>query len=163
MLANQIQGQKAATSKKRRARSKSVRRLGPTLSPFQERLKETDFYTKPIIDKFDSLPTIKVRVLVIDKVGLQWVWECLTSCYLMLGQTGQIKINIFMTHIAHKQDVTSILGLGLVSIMKLGTTGDSSKLFCRKNCNSYSGLSQRTSLTSPGPGLSSSRIRTPGM
>ena len=48
-----------------------MRRLGPTLSPFQERLKETDFYTKPIIDKFDSLPTIKVRVLVIDKVGLQ--------------------------------------------------------------------------------------------
>ena len=74
MLANNLQGQKAGTSKKRRARSKSVRRLGPTLSPFQQRLKETDFYTKPIIDKFDALPTIKVSAeyeSVVDKVGLQ--------------------------------------------------------------------------------------------
>ena len=58
---------------KRRARSKSksVKR-GPTLSPFQERLKETDFHTQPKIDEFAALPSTKVskdrcmKVILID-------------------------------------------------------------------------------------------------
>jgi hypothetical protein len=45
--------------KKKRARSKSVKRA-PTLSPFQERLKETEFYTKPKFDDFQSTPAVKV-------------------------------------------------------------------------------------------------------
>ena len=32
----------------------------PNLSPFQERLKETDFYTKPKFDDFLSIPAVKV-------------------------------------------------------------------------------------------------------
>ena len=47
-------------AKKRGPRAKSLRRMGPSLSPFQERLKETDFYTKPLIDKFDTMSSVKV-------------------------------------------------------------------------------------------------------
>jgi len=53
--------------KKKRARSKSVRR-GPTLSPFQERLKETDFYTKPKFDDFLSIPAVKDRLLLVHSL-----------------------------------------------------------------------------------------------
>ena len=63
MVANNLPGPKAPPTKKRRARSKSVKRLGPTLSPFQERLKETEFYTKPIIEEFDGLATVKVIIV----------------------------------------------------------------------------------------------------
>ena len=72
METNNLPGPKA--SKKRRARSKSVKRLGPKLSPLQERLKDTEFYTKPIIEQFDSLPTVKVIVLVII-FSINWVWK----------------------------------------------------------------------------------------
>lgn len=50
--------------KRRGPRAKSLRRtLGPSLSPFQERLKETDFYTKPLIDKFDTMSSVKVGII----------------------------------------------------------------------------------------------------
>ena len=45
--------------KRRTTRAKSIKR-GPQLSPFQERLKETEFYTKPIIDKFEDTKSVKV-------------------------------------------------------------------------------------------------------
>eukprot|EP00092_Neocalanus_flemingeri_P012773 GFUD01013764.1.p1 GENE.GFUD01013764.1~~GFUD01013764.1.p1 ORF type:complete len:2085 (+),score=698.75 GFUD01013764.1:68-6256(+) len=51
--------------KKKRARSKSVKR-GPTLSPFQERLKDSEFYTKPKFDEFLSIPAVKDRLLLIN-------------------------------------------------------------------------------------------------
>ena len=56
---------------KRRAKSraKSVKR-GPLLSPFQERLKETEFYTKPATDKFDATRSVKVETV-----------SCLERCY----------------------------------------------------------------------------------
>ena len=36
---------------------------GPQLSPFQERLKETDFYTKPVEEKFENTRSVKVSDL----------------------------------------------------------------------------------------------------
>ena len=72
-------------TKRRTPRAKSIKRLlASNLSPFQvtltngstlsghvttcspvigcqERLKETEFYTKPIIDKFDQTKSVKVR------------------------------------------------------------------------------------------------------
>jgi len=53
--------------KKKRARSKSVKRA-PSLSPFQQRLKETEFYTQPEFDKFLALPTVKDRLLLINSL-----------------------------------------------------------------------------------------------
>ena len=51
-------------AKRRGPRAKSLRRtLGPSLSPFQERLKETDFYTKPLTDKFDAMSSVKVGII----------------------------------------------------------------------------------------------------
>ena len=47
------------TAKKKRARSKSVKR-GPTLSPFQERIKETEFYTQPKFEEFLTCRNVKV-------------------------------------------------------------------------------------------------------
>ena len=54
----------ASPGPKRRARAKSLKRLlGPSLSPFQERLKETDFYTKPLIEKFDAMSSVLVGII----------------------------------------------------------------------------------------------------
>jgi len=53
--------------KKKRARSKSVKRA-PNLSPFQERLKETDFYTKPKFDDFLSTAAVKDRLLLVHSL-----------------------------------------------------------------------------------------------
>jgi len=53
--------------KKKRARSKSVKRV-PTLSPFQERLKDSEFYTKPKFDDFLSTPAVKDRLLLINSL-----------------------------------------------------------------------------------------------
>ena len=51
-------------NKRRGPRAKSLKRmLGPSLSPFQERLKETEFYTKPLIDKFDTMSSVKVSTI----------------------------------------------------------------------------------------------------
>ena len=47
------------TKQRAKSRAKSVKR-GPILSPFQERLKETEFYTKPITEKFDETRSVKV-------------------------------------------------------------------------------------------------------
>ena len=53
-------------AKRRGPRAKSLRRtLGPSLSPFQERLKETDFYTKPLTDKFDAMSSVKVGMILL--------------------------------------------------------------------------------------------------
>lgn len=53
-------------AKRRGPRAKSLRRtLGPSLSPFQERLKETDFYTKPLTDKFDAMSSVKVGIILL--------------------------------------------------------------------------------------------------
>ena len=67
--------------KRRGPRAKSLKRLvistvtqslnstkfdlkqGPQLSPFQERLKETDFYTKPVEEKFENTRSVKVSNL----------------------------------------------------------------------------------------------------
>ena len=50
-------------TRRRTPRAKSLKRmLGSSLSPFQERLKETEFYTKPVIDKFDTIKSVKVGI-----------------------------------------------------------------------------------------------------
>ena len=55
---------------------------GPQLSPFQERLKETDFYTKPVEEKFENTRSVKVSDLEtqIKRIYLDYF-------YLSLGQT----------------------------------------------------------------------------
>ena len=55
----------ASPGPKRRApRAKSLKRLlGPSLSPFQERLKETEFYTKPLVEKFDAMSSVRVGII----------------------------------------------------------------------------------------------------
>ena len=51
-------------AKRRGPRAKSLRRtLGPSLSPFQERLKETEFYTKPLVEKFDAMSSVRVGII----------------------------------------------------------------------------------------------------
>ena len=49
----------ATPAAKRRSRSKSLKKV-TKLTPFEERLKDTDAYTKPRLDDFSRCGNIKV-------------------------------------------------------------------------------------------------------